>query len=85
MHPSGLQPADIGSADTGARLREARQAEAATGFARSKFSSFHLICNGKLDFYGAALSAEAEERLRACETLLDAYARQVFDAHDENR
>jgi hypothetical protein len=47
--------------------------------------SFHLICNGKLDFYGAALSAEAEERLRACETLLDAYARQVFDAHDENR
>ncbi|WP_454848021.1 Chromate resistance protein ChrB [Rhizobium binxianense] len=39
----------------------------------------------KLDFYGAALSAEAEERLHACEALLDAYARQVFDAHDENR
>lgn len=39
----------------------------------------------KLDFYGAALSAEAGERLHACEGLLDAYARQVFDAHDENR
>lgn len=39
----------------------------------------------KLDFYGAALGAEAEKRLRACETLLDAYARQVFDAHDENK
>lgn len=39
----------------------------------------------KLDFYGATLSAEAEERLRACEVLLDAYAQQVFDAHDENR
>lgn len=39
----------------------------------------------KLDFYGAALGAEAEERLHACETLLDAYARQVFEAHDENR
>jgi hypothetical protein len=39
----------------------------------------------KLDFYGAALSAEAAERLRACETLLDGYAKRVFDAHDENR
>ncbi len=39
----------------------------------------------KLDFYGATLGAEAEERLRACEALLDAYAQQVFDAHDENR
>ncbi|WP_041544151.1 MULTISPECIES: Chromate resistance protein ChrB [Chelativorans] len=39
----------------------------------------------KLDFYGATLGAEAEKRLRACEALLDAYARQVFDAHDENR
>lgn len=39
----------------------------------------------KLDFYGAALAGEASERLRACEALLDAYARQVFDAHDENR
>ena len=39
----------------------------------------------KLDFYGAALGAEAEKRFRACEALLDAYARQVFDAQDENR
>lgn len=39
----------------------------------------------RLDFYGAPLAAEAAERLRACEALLDAYARQVFDAHDENR
>ncbi|SIR34248.1 hypothetical protein SAMN05880590_11857 [Rhizobium sp. RU35A] len=39
----------------------------------------------KLDFYGATLGAEAEERLHACEALLDAYAQQVFDAHDENR
>ena len=39
----------------------------------------------KLDFYGAPLSAEAGERLRHCEALLDAYARRVFDAHDENQ
>ena len=39
----------------------------------------------RLDFYGATLATEAEERLRACEALLDVYARQVFDAHDENR
>lgn len=39
----------------------------------------------KLDFYGAALASKADERLRACEALLDAYARQVFEAHDENR
>jgi predicted nuclease with RNAse H fold len=39
----------------------------------------------KLDFYDAPLRAEAEERLRACEVLLDAYAQRVFDAHDENR
>jgi hypothetical protein len=32
----------------------------------------------------AALS-EAAERLRGCETLLDAHAQQVFDAQDENR
>lgn len=38
----------------------------------------------KLDFYGATLAAEAEQRLRTCETLLDAYAQRVFDAHDEN-
>ena len=39
----------------------------------------------KLDFYGAALADEAVERLKRCESLLDAYARRVFDAHDENR
>ena len=39
----------------------------------------------KLDFYGATLANEAAERLRGCETLLDAYAQQVFDEQDENR
>jgi hypothetical protein len=39
----------------------------------------------KLDFYGATLAADAQTRLRACEALLDAYAQQVFEAHDENR
>lgn len=39
----------------------------------------------KLDFYGATLAVEATERLKSCEALLDAYARQVFDAHDENK
>lgn len=39
----------------------------------------------KLDFYDAALGSEAQERLSACETLLDAYAKQVFEAHGENR
>lgn len=39
----------------------------------------------KLDFYGGALANEAAERLKGCEGLLDAYARRVFDAHDENK
>lgn len=39
----------------------------------------------KLDFYGAERRDEADQRLRGCETLLDEYARRVFDAHDENR
>ena len=39
----------------------------------------------KLDFYGATLAAEAEERLNACEGLLESYARRVYEAHDENR
>jgi hypothetical protein len=39
----------------------------------------------KLDFYGGELAAEAAERLRGCESLLDAYAQRVFEAHDENR
>lgn len=38
----------------------------------------------KLDFYGASLAEEASARLRGCEQLLDAYARRVFDAQDEN-
>ena len=44
-----------------------------------------LVKIGKLDFYGAPLAEEAARHLRACEALLDAYARQVFEAHDENR
>jgi hypothetical protein len=39
----------------------------------------------KLDFYGGGLAIEAAERLKGCESLLDAYAQRVFDAHDENR
>jgi CRISPR/Cas system-associated endoribonuclease Cas2 len=39
----------------------------------------------KLDFYAAELRSEADERLRLCEALLDAYAQRVFDSHDENR
>jgi len=39
----------------------------------------------RLDFYGAPRAEEAAQRLRACEELLDSYARRVFDAHDENR
>jgi len=39
----------------------------------------------RLDFYGAAMAAEAQRRLDACEALLDAYAQRVFDAHEENR
>ena len=40
------------------------------------------IC--KLDFCDAPRRGEAEKRLKGCEQVLDAYARQVFDAHDEN-
>jgi hypothetical protein len=39
----------------------------------------------KLDFYGGALAGEAEQRLKGCEALLEAYAQRVFNAHDENR
>ncbi|WP_218822904.1 Chromate resistance protein ChrB [Tistlia consotensis] len=39
----------------------------------------------KLDFYGGVRVAEAEERLKGCEALLDDYAKRVFEAHDENR
>lgn len=38
----------------------------------------------KLDFYGATLLLESEQRLKACEALLDTYAQRVFEAHDEN-
>ncbi|WP_431323516.1 Chromate resistance protein ChrB [Rhizobium sp. YTU87027] len=39
----------------------------------------------KLDFYGASLAAAAQARLAKCETLLDAYANEVFVRQDENR
>ena len=39
----------------------------------------------KLDFYGARLADDAQQRLQDCEVLLDAYAQRVFEAHDENR
>jgi hypothetical protein len=39
----------------------------------------------KLDFYGAPLRTEADSRLKKCETILDAYAQRVFEAHDENK
>ncbi|MGY5801303.1 Chromate resistance protein ChrB [Rhizobium sp. LEGMi12c] len=39
----------------------------------------------KLDFYGAQLANSAAEKLKACEALLDDYARQVFEANEENK
>jgi len=39
----------------------------------------------KLDFYGANLAGDAQQRLQTCEALLEAYAQRVFDAQDENR
>jgi hypothetical protein len=44
-----------------------------------------LVKIGKLDFYKAPLSAEAAARLDHCTALLEAYAKHVFDAHEENR
>ena len=38
----------------------------------------------KLDYYGATLAVEAEQRLRDCEALLEIYAQRVFEVHDEN-
>lgn len=38
-----------------------------------------------LDFYGAGLASEAEQRLHGCEALLERYAQRVFEAHDENQ
>jgi hypothetical protein len=40
------------------------------------------IC--RLDFYGGARAAEAAERLKGCEAVLDDYARRVFAVHDES-
>jgi hypothetical protein len=39
----------------------------------------------KLDFYQAPLSSEADARLSHCTGLLEAYAKRVFEAHEENR
>lgn len=39
----------------------------------------------RLDFYKASLRADAEQRVERCATLLDDYAREVFEAQDENR
>lgn len=39
----------------------------------------------KLDFYNAPLSADADKRLNHCTALLEAYAKRVFEAQEENR
>ena len=39
----------------------------------------------KLDFYGATLADQAQQRLELCEQLLDGYAQRVFEAQAENR
>ncbi|MFD2031474.1 Chromate resistance protein ChrB [Ancylobacter dichloromethanicus] len=39
----------------------------------------------KLDFYEAPVSSEADARLQHCASLLETYAKRVFDAHEENR
>jgi hypothetical protein len=36
----------------------------------------------KLDFYGGGLAAQASDRLWRCESLLDTFARSVFEAND---
>ena len=38
----------------------------------------------RLDFYEASLRSEAGERLARCATLLDDYAREVFEAQDKD-
>jgi len=43
-----------------------------------------LVKIGKLDFYGAARAEEAAARLSQCESVLDEYAKRVFEAHEEN-
>ena len=37
----------------------------------------------RLDFYEASLRSEAEERIARCASLLDAYAREVFERQDK--
>lgn len=37
-----------------------------------------------LDFYGAPLAAQSQEHLQRCETLLESFAQQVFNAQQEN-
>lgn len=39
----------------------------------------------RLDFHGASLAEEAAKRLADCSALLDRFARQVFEAQEENR
>lgn len=39
----------------------------------------------KLDFYGAPLATEADARLAGCASLLETYAKAVFESQDENR
>ncbi|MFO7484034.1 Chromate resistance protein ChrB [Oceanibaculum nanhaiense] len=43
-----------------------------------------LVKIEKLDFYGGDRAEEARARLKGCETVLDDYARRVFDANHEN-
>jgi hypothetical protein len=38
----------------------------------------------RLDFYSASLRSEAEGRLARCSAVLENYAREVFEAQDEN-
>jgi len=42
-----------------------------------------LVKIEKLDFYGGERAAEARQRLKGCEAVLDDYARRVFDAQNE--
>jgi hypothetical protein len=39
----------------------------------------------KLDFYGAPLSTEADAALKRCADVLEAYAKRVFEAQEENQ
>ena len=38
-----------------------------------------------VEAFTIVLAVETAERLKGCESLLDAYAQRVFEAHDENR